>query len=49
MNITNKPLLCSLGLALSCTLSSVQAEEKTLKLYNWADYFAEDKIGRAHV
>ena len=46
MNVTKKLLLCSLGLALSGALSSVQAEEKTLRLYNWADYFAEDTLSR---
>jgi putrescine transport system substrate-binding protein len=34
-------LLCCLALA-----PSLHAEEKTLKLYNWADYFAEDTLSR---
>lgn len=46
MKATNKLLLCSLGLALGCALPSAQAQEKTLKLYNWADYFAEDTINQ---
>lgn len=46
MNVTRKLLLCSLGLALSGALSSAQADEKTLRLYNWADYFAEDTLAR---
>ncbi|WP_397452629.1 extracellular solute-binding protein [Pseudomonas sp. NA-150] len=44
MNTSKTLLLCSLGLALSAALASVQAEEKTLRLYNWADYFAEDTL-----
>lgn len=40
-------LLCSLGLTLSCLLPSAQAaEEKTLHLFNWADYFAEDTLAK---
>lgn len=46
MKMTRKQWLCTLGLALSAILSSVQAQEKTLKLYNWADYFAEDTLAR---
>lgn len=44
MKTTNKLLLCSLGLALGAVLPSAQAEEKTLRLFNWADYFAEDTL-----
>ncbi|NVZ27865.1 extracellular solute-binding protein [Pseudomonas gingeri] len=44
MNLSQKWLLCSLGLALSAVLSSAWAEEKILRLYNWSDYFAEDTI-----
>lgn len=46
MRTTNKLVLCSLGLALGAVLSSAQAEEKTLRLFNWADYFAEDTISQ---
>jgi len=46
MNVTHKRLLCFLGLAISAVVSSVQAEEKVLKLYNWSDYFAEDTLSR---
>ncbi|MFI8747485.1 extracellular solute-binding protein [Pseudomonas sp. NPDC077186] len=38
---TNTTLLCA-ALALCC--AQAQAEEKTLRLYNWADYFAEDTL-----
>ena len=37
-------LIGSLGFALSCSQAWAQAEEKTLRLYNWADYFAEDTL-----
>lgn len=37
-------LLCSLGLTLAAAMAPAQAEEKNLRLYNWADYFAEDTI-----
>lgn len=46
MNTRNKLLLGALGLALSCVAASLQAQEKTLKLFNWADYFAEDTLAR---
>ncbi|OLF53901.1 extracellular solute-binding protein [Pseudomonas chlororaphis] len=46
MNIRHTPVLCALGLLLGGALGSVQAEEKTLRLYNWADYFAEDTLAR---
>lgn len=46
MNISHKHLLLSLGLALGASMTSAQAEEKTLRLYNWADYFAEDTLSR---
>ena len=32
--------------ALACLAGSAQAEEKILRLYNWADYFAEDTLSR---
>ncbi|TDF78980.1 extracellular solute-binding protein [Pseudomonas sp. H9] len=46
MNISRKHLLLSLGLALGASMTSVHAEDKTLRLYNWADYFAEDTLSR---
>ncbi len=47
MNTGKMLLLCSLGLALSSALASAQAaEDKTLRLYNWADYFAEDTLSK---
>ncbi|MDN7143038.1 extracellular solute-binding protein [Pseudomonas sp. JQ170] len=46
MHAANKRLLCALGLALGCTMAPLHAEEKTLRLYNWADYFAEDTLAR---
>lgn len=39
---TKNPLLIAV-LALCCT-QAVAAEDKTLRLYNWADYFAEDTL-----
>jgi putrescine transport system substrate-binding protein len=46
MNISHKHLLLTLGLALGASLTKAQAEDKTLRLYNWADYFAEDTLSR---
>ncbi|NBF05964.1 extracellular solute-binding protein [Pseudomonas sp. Fl5BN2] len=46
MHTTHKLLLASLGLLLGGALPSAQAEEQTLRLYNWADYFAEDTLAR---
>jgi len=46
MNTINKRLFGALGLAISCAIPSLHAEEKTLRLYNWADYFAEDTLSR---
>lgn len=46
MRLSNTLLSGTLGLALSCALPSLHAEEKTLRLYNWADYFAEDTLSR---
>lgn len=46
MRLSNTLLSGALGLALSCALPSLHAEEKTLRLYNWADYFAEDTLSR---
>jgi putrescine transport system substrate-binding protein len=40
-----KPLLiAALSLALGCTQALAQDETKILRLYNWADYFAEDTL-----
>jgi putrescine transport system substrate-binding protein len=44
MKSANALLIGSLGFALSCSQAWAQAEEKTLRLYNWADYFAEDTL-----
>lgn len=46
MHATHKLLLCSLSLAIGAAMLPAQAAEaeKTLHLYNWADYFAEDTI-----
>jgi putrescine transport system substrate-binding protein len=46
MNTINKRLMGLVGLALSCAMPSLHAEEKTLRLYNWADYFAEDTLSK---
>lgn len=46
MSTSNPLLIGALGLALSMTLPALHAEEKTLRLYNWADYFAEDTLAR---
>lgn len=46
MTISHKPLLCALGLLLGGTLGTAHAEDQTLRLYNWADYFAEDTLAR---
>ncbi|KJZ67650.1 extracellular solute-binding protein [Pseudomonas fluorescens] len=46
MHSINKLLSGALGLALGCALPALHAEEKTLRLYNWADYFAEDTLAR---
>ncbi|KAB0503982.1 extracellular solute-binding protein [Pseudomonas moorei] len=46
MRLSNTLLSGALGLALSGALPSLHAEEKTLRLYNWADYFAEDTLSR---
>jgi putrescine transport system substrate-binding protein len=45
MNTINK-LYLAMGLALSCAVPALHAEEKTLRLYNWADYFAEDTLSK---
>ena len=45
MNTINK-LCLAMGLALGCAVPALHAEEKTLRLYNWADYFAEDTLAR---
>ncbi|WP_277758058.1 extracellular solute-binding protein [Pseudomonas sp. A34-9] len=42
----HKRLLGAIGLALTCFMPSLHAEDKTLRLYNWADYFAEDSLSR---
>jgi putrescine transport system substrate-binding protein len=44
MRIPRKLLLGALGWAIAS--SPLHAEEKTLRLYNWADYFAEDTLAR---
>ncbi|KAF2394192.1 extracellular solute-binding protein [Pseudomonas frederiksbergensis] len=44
MRIANQLLLAALTLA--CATPSLHAEEKTLRLYNWADYFAEDTLSK---
>lgn len=46
MHTIKKLLSGTLGLALGCTLPALHAEEKTLRLYNWADYFAEDTLAK---
>lgn len=42
----HKRLLGAIGLALTCFMPLSHAEDKTLRLYNWADYFAEDTLSR---
>ncbi|MDH4563965.1 extracellular solute-binding protein [Pseudomonas sp. BN411] len=44
MNAIKKLLIVSLGLGLGCAQFAAQAEEKILRLYNWADYFAPDTL-----
>ena len=44
MGIASRYLLGALALA--CAIPAAQAEEKILRLYNWADYFAEDTLTR---
>ncbi|WP_242209035.1 MULTISPECIES: extracellular solute-binding protein [unclassified Pseudomonas] len=46
MAIHYKRLRGAIGLALICLIPSLHAEDKTLRLYNWADYFAEDTLSR---
>jgi putrescine transport system substrate-binding protein len=46
MTTHHKRLLGVLGLALTCVIPALHAEDKTLRLYNWADYFAEDTLSR---
>lgn len=46
MPTSQKRLLSALGLALASLMPAVHAEDKTLRLYNWADYFAEDTLTR---
>jgi len=46
MHTIKKLLSGTLGLALGCALPALHAEEKTLRLYNWADYFAEDTLAK---
>ena len=46
MHICNQLLIGALGLALGGVMPSLHAEEKNLRLYNWADYFAEDTLTR---
>ena len=42
----HKRLRGAIGLTLICLIPSLHAEDKTLRLYNWADYFAEDTLSR---
>ncbi|MCY1390787.1 Putrescine-binding periplasmic protein precursor [compost metagenome] len=46
MHLANKRLLGALGITLCCAVPPLHAEDKTLRLYNWADYFAEDTLSR---
>jgi putrescine transport system substrate-binding protein len=46
MHTIKKLLSGALGLALGCALPALHAEEKNLRLYNWADYFAEDTLAK---
>ncbi|NUU38489.1 extracellular solute-binding protein [Pseudomonas sp. C2B4] len=46
MRTFNRLLPAVLGLAISGAMPALHAEEKTLRLYNWADYFAEDTLSR---
>ncbi|WP_433770419.1 extracellular solute-binding protein [Pseudomonas putida] len=46
MRTFNRLLPAVLGLAISAAVPALHAEEKTLRLYNWADYFAEDTLSR---
>ena len=47
MHASRKLLLCSLTLAIGATMPTAQAAaDKTLHLFNWADYFAEDTIAK---
>lgn len=42
--MSHKKSLLFAALALCCAQASAAVEEKTLRLYNWADYFAEDTL-----
>lgn len=44
MNLSKPLLLASLGLAFGCAQAHAEDEAKILRLYNWADYFAEDTL-----
>ena len=44
MNLIKTLTLLALGLGLGCSPFTVQAEDKVLRLYNWADYFAPDTL-----
>ncbi|MDF3931328.1 extracellular solute-binding protein [Pseudomonas citronellolis] len=44
MNSLRKTLVVALGLGLACAQFAARAEEKVLRLYNWADYFAPDTL-----
>ncbi len=44
MEAIKKLLIVSLSLGLVCAQFAAQAEEKILRLYNWADYFAPDTL-----
>ncbi|AMR66321.1 extracellular solute-binding protein [Aquipseudomonas alcaligenes] len=42
--MNHKKSLLFAALVLCCAQASAAVEEKTLRLYNWADYFAEDTL-----
>jgi putrescine transport system substrate-binding protein len=44
MTLSKPLLLASLGLALGCAQAHAEDEAKILRLYNWADYFAEGTL-----
>jgi putrescine transport system substrate-binding protein len=44
MTLSKPLLLASLGLVFGCAQAHAEDEAKILRLYNWADYFAEDTL-----
>ncbi|AVO57171.1 extracellular solute-binding protein [Pseudomonas chlororaphis] len=44
MNLIKTLSVLALGLGLGCTQFAAQAEDKVLRLYNWADYFAPQTL-----